>query len=439
MCVQRYFPCANYKCNGVAQILELISCEDDPNCEITFDRIRGRKRSTEGFCPNCRTMTKGERKQLMARGRSEKAKRAKLQEGKINDPDHSARVEVEQQADPSAIGERIGASSGGILPGADNIFSNFKFPSLLPEEERFLRSNIDMFLRNPHRAELVRGYGEPMVEAPTNRSPLVNSYPYVTQRGQEANPGAAAPAPKNVPQSVDSFLPRASNEALQYGSLANTRPYYVRTQVNIPSTPPRKHQQPAPTSPTSLSEELNSFNAVVEAGHIVNCPSPPPFSFFLPAPPSPTTLSEELNSFNAAVEAGHIVNCPSPPPFFFLSPAPSSPTTLSEELNSFNAAVEAGHIVNCASPPPFSSFSPRLSNQPAINLLTPGTWSLPPPRLPLHASSSPQIPIGLAVFHTDHMNHNNNARNPTGNMQESEQQPTWNLPSSHFPHASSSP
>lgn len=364
MCVQQYFPCANYKCNGVAQVLEFIPCEDDPNCEITFERTRGRKRSTEGYCPNCRTMTKEERKHLMAKGRSEKAKRAKLQEGKTNDPDQSVHVEVEQQPDPSAIGERIGATSDGVLPGAGNLFSNFKFPSLLPEEERFLRSNIDIFLRNPHRAELVSGYREPMVEAPANRSPFVSSYPYVTQGGQEVNPGAAAPASKNVSQFEDSFLPRASNQALQYGNLADTRPYFVRSQLKVPSTPQREHEQPAP--------------------------------------PSPTTLSEELNSFNAAVEAGHIVNCPSPPPF--------------------------------------SSFSPRLSNQSATNLLTPATWSLSPPRLPLHAPLPRQIPIGTALFQTDHMNHNNNARNPIGNMQRPEQQRTWNLPSFHSPErASSSP
>lgn len=271
MCKQWYLKCLNRNCDDFAQLLRLLPCDDKPNCEIEYARIRGRIPSTEIYCPDCRKMTKKQRKSQMSKARyALLMEAAKAQTSKTDSVEDSSHAGVEQQAESSAMGESRGVFSGGSIPVSDE-----PFPTSGETEESTgafsggSRPDSDKpppTLRNQRRTKLVSGSDELMFDAPANEGDLsINSSPGITHGPQESNLGA-------------------SNEALRYGNPADTMDRVVATQPNVPSRP--QYQQPAPPSPT-LSEEIDSLNAVLDVTQTANFPSPPPFSSFSPSLSNP--------------------------------------------------------------------------------------------------------------------------------------------------------
>lgn len=106
-----YVPCLNRLCDGVAETLGIVHCENSPNCEIERHRVPRRVRSTRTtgvYCPSCMTITKEERLKKLKRETymRNKSKRAK-----------------EQQAESSSMGENRGAFSGVVLPDSNHFSS----------------------------------------------------------------------------------------------------------------------------------------------------------------------------------------------------------------------------------------------------------------------------------------------------------------------------
>ncbi|MCJ1467776.1 hypothetical protein MMC07_006401 [Pseudocyphellaria aurata] len=72
MCNQVYVRCTNLKCDGVAENLALIPCENKPNCETTYTPVPGPKKESKKdrvrpYCPACSGMTKRERRNQLQR------------------------------------------------------------------------------------------------------------------------------------------------------------------------------------------------------------------------------------------------------------------------------------------------------------------------------------------------------------------------------------
>lgn len=66
MCRQEYTKCRNVNCNGFAEMLAHTPCENKPNCEIQYVRVR-RPRTAEPHCPECRWKDPKERTRASTR------------------------------------------------------------------------------------------------------------------------------------------------------------------------------------------------------------------------------------------------------------------------------------------------------------------------------------------------------------------------------------
>lgn len=66
MCRQEYTKCRNVNCNGFAEMLAHTPCENKPNCEIQYVRVR-RPRTAEPYCPECRGKDPKERTRASTR------------------------------------------------------------------------------------------------------------------------------------------------------------------------------------------------------------------------------------------------------------------------------------------------------------------------------------------------------------------------------------
>lgn len=173
MCKQARSNCLNILCDGFAQTLKLIPCEKKPNCEIKVVRIPPKLRSTESYCPECRLVTKQQRKTMVLsawRRRRREALKAKKLDAKTNGAGESAHAGVELQPESSRMGGSRGAVGGGFFPDSDD--------SCLTSEEtggNFLPVDENSVLRSDQRRmELVNDFNEPMTDAPTNEeSPML--------------------------------------------------------------------------------------------------------------------------------------------------------------------------------------------------------------------------------------------------------------------------
>lgn len=126
MCKQPCTLCLNHNCKGFAQILQLVPCENIPNCEITHTRVPQNLRSTERYCPDCRGMTKKQRKNLMSKiwkQHRRKSGSAKGQAGGAIGLEEGARPRVEQQTESSTMGASRGDVGGGFVPVFEDPFS----------------------------------------------------------------------------------------------------------------------------------------------------------------------------------------------------------------------------------------------------------------------------------------------------------------------------
>ncbi|MCJ1270946.1 hypothetical protein MMC22_010845 [Lobaria immixta] len=185
-------------------------------------------------------MTKLERKRMIAKARYASLKQAKAEspeapEGKTNVADFSAHAGVEQLAESSTMGASRGVVGGNFLPESSNASSISKgfaetgrsgAPFLIEEEFEFLRSKLAPFSQS---------------QSQQPRCP------------QEANPGAFAPA---------------ADACFLYGTPADGTPNFVPTELNVPSTPHREHQQLISPYPTleEIIELAKAEQDDVEAG-----------------------------------------------------------------------------------------------------------------------------------------------------------------------------
>lgn len=228
MCKQGRSNCLNSLCNGFAQTLRLIPCEKKPNCETKATRIPAKLRSTESYCPDCRRVTRRQRKTIVLtawRAARKKSAKAEALEGQTTDAGESGHAGAELQTESSRMGESRRAVGGGGM---------------------FLSLDDDSFLRSDQRPmEPVSDFDEPMADAPTNdEDPSTDSYPDATNVLHETNLGAVTRASNGVPHSVASY------------------PFLARGST----TPRREH-----TPPSSMLTELTGwFNAELGATNTSN-------------------------------------------------------------------------------------------------------------------------------------------------------------------------
>lgn len=118
MCQQARQNCRITRCDGFAQTLEPILCDNRPGCEIEVIRIPKKLRSTEVHCPDCRLTT---RRQRRARYMREyyRAHRRKTNRAVEN----SADAVAEHGAESSIVAESRGAVGGGFLSDSHNLFA----------------------------------------------------------------------------------------------------------------------------------------------------------------------------------------------------------------------------------------------------------------------------------------------------------------------------
>lgn len=310
MCQQPSARCRNFSCPGFAQALALRPCEDRPNCELKRPRIPKHLRSTENYCPNCRGLTKRERKTLkdkMSKARRDsRAKSVKAQEDS---------GQVEQHGESSRTAENRGAADDGLLLHDDLISTsgetnpetdsqNEGQADLVGpdnEDDHFTNSSTDgshglqeidpdpvasAFMSAPPSADL-NGflnrvaqerlhYGDPadiMVNfRPTQ--PLTNSGTDSPHGPQEINPGPIAPVFINAPPSADcnAFLDRVAQERLHYGDPADIMVNFRPTQPSFIGISHQDHQ-PATPPPTGTGM-TDSLTVEQNATQPVNVPSP---------------------------------------------------------------------------------------------------------------------------------------------------------------------
>lgn len=304
MCKQLYIPCLNTLCNGFAQRLNFVPCENRPNCEVEYIQIPRNRRSTERYCIPCRQLSKRDRINLRKKTLyAERKEAAKVQDSIANSTKMSTPSGVERKAESSAMGESRGASSGGLIVDSHIPFSTpgetpESFPlseenrflppndeTILPdqvplrEENRFLRSTNDPFWQNPRRSELISDSDDSTIEAPASGEDIpTNSYSGFAQGSQEISPGAADLASNDDPQFGDSSLAHTSRQTSQYETSADATRGFVPNQPNFSSTPQLEDQQPAPLTPM-LTEDINPLNAGLDPTQNVNSPMSAPLSF----------------------------------------------------------------------------------------------------------------------------------------------------------------
>lgn len=194
MCKKAYRPCLNITCDGFAETLDLVLCDNRPNCEIEYKRLSKTRRSTEVYCPDCRGLTKQQRRNQTAKARSvankAKAESSEAQEGITNDAGHVAQAEVEQQAESSTMAVSSGVVGDGLSSNFENCVSTSEEtketeelddPALLAEEDDLRRPNLTGSLQNEERMELVSGSDETRVGTAANEEyALTNTFPDIT-------------------------------------------------------------------------------------------------------------------------------------------------------------------------------------------------------------------------------------------------------------------
>lgn len=297
MCQQLYIPCLNTLCNGFAQRLNFVPCENRPNCEVEYVQIPRNRRSTERYCIPCRQLSKRDRINLRKKTLyAERKEAAKVQDSIANSTEISTPSGVERKAESSAMGESRRASSGGLLVDSHIPFSTpGETPESIPlsEENRFLPPTNDPFWQNPRRSELISDSEDSTIEAPASGEDIpTNPYPGFAQGSQEISPGAANLASNDDPRFGDSSLTHTSRQ-----TSADATRGSVPNQPNFSSTPRLEDQQPAPLSPM-LTEDINPLNAGLAPTQHVNSPTSGPLSFnhtntaLVPLQPSNQPLSQ---------------------------------------------------------------------------------------------------------------------------------------------------
>lgn len=191
MCKKAYRPCLNITCGGFAETLDLVLCENRPNCEIEYKRLSRTRRSTEVYCPDCRGLTKQQRRNQTAKARSlankAKAESSEAQERKTNSVGHVAQAEV---AESSTMAVSSGVVGDGLPSNSENCVSTSEEtketeelddPALLAEEDDLWRPNLTGSLQNEEGMELVSGSDETMVGTAANEeSALTNTFSDIT-------------------------------------------------------------------------------------------------------------------------------------------------------------------------------------------------------------------------------------------------------------------
>lgn len=126
MCKQAYVACLNRNCNGFAQTLALLPCQNRPNCELEYARVPRSGGSAEAYCPDCRNTTKEERRKQV-RNTWNAARKAKRDSARVlkGGPNVAAHAAVEQTAESSTTEAGRGAFVGGefFLPDPGLPFS----------------------------------------------------------------------------------------------------------------------------------------------------------------------------------------------------------------------------------------------------------------------------------------------------------------------------
>lgn len=255
MCRQPSAGCLNH-CPGFAQTLALIPCENRPNCEVQRPRIPQNLRSTERYCPDCRVMTRQQRKSWMnKRWSRDSAVVNKTAVNETNAAECRAYAGVEQHAESSRVAESRGSVENGFLLDFNDLVSNSD------------QTNRNTMWQNDRHTGFVGGFDETMADPPADGEGLsTNLFPDVTYGLQETNLGAVAPAPNDVPQSEVS-----NSLGNLYEDLAHTILNYVPTQRNVPPVPPQDDQQLAAPYQT-LTGAIGSLNIGLDTTQTVNVP-----------------------------------------------------------------------------------------------------------------------------------------------------------------------
>lgn len=198
MCKQALRTCLNLHCDGFAQILPLVPCENRPNCDIVVIRIPSDLRSAESYCPNCKDVTPRQRKTQY-----EKARRAGLSKpgtetlkAENNGADDEAHAGVGQQTESSRIGESRGAIGGGFPDSAD------PFSTSAEPEESYPLPDENSFVRWDERSSELPS--EMATDAPANEEfsiPGVTHGPHESSQGPISNEDPRSQPPNSVPAS----------------------------------------------------------------------------------------------------------------------------------------------------------------------------------------------------------------------------------------------
>lgn len=266
MCQRLYFKCSNYACDGIAQRLALIPCENRPDCDLVYVR-RPRPRQATGnpYCTNCRQLTARQRRNQVVRENNARkkanAKSTKSQEGENHGAEVSAPT-IALEAGSSAMGESGGAIGGGFPPYYDPEgrgaiddgflpYSEFPFPTpddadpfFFPAEYSFTGSDMVIHSQNEQRTGPVSDSDEPLDDPANEDDSSMSSFPTVTHGPQITDPGTVTPIASDLPSNaaMDSFLARPS------------------TPTNVPGTPHQEHEQRERPLPT-LQETIDWLNA----------------------------------------------------------------------------------------------------------------------------------------------------------------------------------
>lgn len=234
MCKQPSANCLNRYCNGFAQTLALLPCEASPNCELKRTRIPRTLRSAERYCPECRILTREDRRELIALTWRYNRATAKRTNGAV----HNAPAGAEQDAESSGIAEGRGAVGDGSLVDLND-------PVSTSEE-----ANGNTFSQDEQSTGHVNGSDESMVDnaSANGEVPFTNSFLDAIYDPQEITLGAFFPVSDDAAtQTVDSSSPALDLHA--------TGPDPVMALGDLPTT----HHLSGP-SKQAATNPLSSFS-----------------------------------------------------------------------------------------------------------------------------------------------------------------------------------
>ena len=207
MCKQASANCWNKYCKSFAQTLPLLPCENRPNCEIERPRVPRYLRSAEHYCPECRILTKKERRSLLQLNRRKTRRAARATSG----AESRAHPGVEPRAESSSMAESRGVVGNGTPLDFNDSVSNTIY------------------------------------DAPANGEvPSVGRFLDATHDPQEINPDAVAPAFDNfTTQTIGLSSPARGNYA--------TGPDPMIALSDLPTTPPHAFGPSNQTAANPLS------------------------------------------------------------------------------------------------------------------------------------------------------------------------------------------